>query len=242
MQLGYRTTRALRWHPVMAAEVETLVDERGRHIEAFVSLTSFLPLRAPLPAMGGYALGADLGVEIVTHILAEKPSLVVELGSGVSTLVTAYALEQAGGGRLVSIEHNPEWVEITRERLALHGFPRSGVDVEVRHAPLLSVSGVSPATQWYDLAAIEDLRDIGLLTVDGPPNAGGDLARYPALPKLAERLADSATIVVDDAGRIPETAMIERWEAEHRGTLTIRRVPVAGGGAIGAWRRADGGK
>ena len=242
MQLGYRTTRALRWHPVMAAEVESMLDERSHHIEAFVSLTSFLPLRAPLPPMGGYALGADLAVEIVTHVLAEKPSLVVELGSGVSTLVTAYALEQAGGGRLVSIEHNLEWVEITRERLVLHGFPRDGVDVEVRHAPLAPVTGVEPATQWYDLRAIDDLQDIGLLTVDGPPNDGGELARYPALPKLAPRLADAATIVIDDADRIPETAAIERWEAEHRGTLSIRRLPVAGGGAIGTWRRADGGK
>jgi hypothetical protein len=31
--------------------------------------------------------------------------------------------------------------------------------------------------------------------------------------------------------------MIERWDAEHRG-LTIRSVPVAGGGAIGTWRSA----
>jgi hypothetical protein len=236
MQLGYRTTRALRWHPVMAAEVETLLDERSRHIEAFVSLTSFLPLRAPLPPMGGYALGADLAVELVTHVLAERPSLVAELGSGVSTLVTAYALEVAGGGRLVSIEHDLEWVEITRRRLALHGFPRAGVEVEVRHAPLAPLAGCAPATRWYDLAAVEDLHDIGLLTIDGPPNDSGELARYPALSRLADRLADAATIVIDDAARIPETTAIERWEAEHR-ELTVRRVPVAGGGAIGTWRR-----
>ena len=86
MQLGYRTTRALRWHPVMAAEVESLLDERSRHIEAFVSLTSFLPLRAPLPPMGGFALGADLAVEIVTHVLAlprERPCPEAGLALGV---------------------------------------------------------------------------------------------------------------------------------------------------------------
>jgi len=235
MQLGYRTERALRWHPVLRAEVEEIVTEARLHTEAFVSLTSLLPLRAPLPAMGGYAMGADLAVELVTDILARRPQLVVELGSGVSTIVTAYALELAGGGRLVSIEHDQAWAEVGRERLALHGFPRGGVEVEVRHAPLVHQVVDGASSRWYDPACWSDLQGIGLLTVDGPPNDSGAAARYPALPLLADRFAPTATVIIDDAARIPETAAIGRWLERYADRLTIRQLPVMGGGAIGRW-------
>ncbi len=238
MQLGYRATRALRWHPVMRAEVEELVDLRNRHVEAFVSLTSFLPLRAPLPPMGGYAMGADLAIELVTAVMAHRPKLAVELGSGVSTLVTAYALERAGGGRLVSIEHDGPWCEIARERLALHGFPNDLVEVEVRHAPLVSQQLDGRTVRWYEHTAIDDLRGIELLTIDGPPTETGPDARRPALPALASHLAPSAVIVVDDAGRIAERAAIDHWVEEFTPRLNFRVLDVAGGGAIGQWSAA----
>ena len=60
---------------------------------------------------------------------------------------------------------------------------------------------------------------------DGPPSrtAGG---RYGLLPVCASRLA-RATILVDDADRADELAVMKRWETEF-GT-TSRIVPSASG-------------
>lgn len=235
MSMRYRLSRALRWHPVMRAEVEEIVDLRARQAEGLISLTSFLPLRAPLPPMGGFPMGADLGIELVSRIISSRPKLVVELGAGVSTLLAAYSLEKIGGGRLVSIEHDPDWVGITRERLALHGFPSDTVEVEVRHAPLVprEVDGMS--FRWYSEEALGDLEGIDLMVVDGPPNSTGDLARYPALPLMSPRFSPSCVLVIDDTGRHPGTEVVRRWSERWRGSLELYDLPVSGGGMAGTW-------
>lgn len=53
-------------------------------------------------------------------VRAKKPKLVLEYGSGVSTILLAQALWQNGSGRLISLENAPEWVEVTRSRLPDH--------------------------------------------------------------------------------------------------------------------------
>ena len=62
------------------------------------------------------------------------------------------------------------------------------------------------------------LRDdpIDLLVVDGPPAhaASHGLARYPALPLLADRLAPGGTVVPDDAERPGQQEVLRRWERE----------------------------
>jgi hypothetical protein len=97
--------------------------------------------------------------------------------------------------------------------------------VEVRHAPLTEVktefSGagedgpVESAPHWYDLSRLDDLDRIGLLFVDGPPQATGEQARYPAVPALLPRCTADAVVVLDDADRPDERALGDRWVAEH---------------------------
>jgi len=71
------------------------------------------------------------------------------------------------------------------------------------------------ATPWYAIDAIpRDLGSVDLLVIDGPPLSVGPLARYPALPKLIGFLSRSATIIVDDADREDEQAMLRKWRDE----------------------------
>ena len=53
-----------------------------------------------------------------------------------------------------------------------------------------------------------------MLVVDGPPNAIGPLARYPALGALGERLAAKFHVFLDDADRPEETDTVQRWKKE----------------------------
>ena len=70
---------------------------------------------------------------------------------------------------------------------------------------------------WYDLKELDPCARWDLVVVDGPPRTVGPEARYPALPVLASQLNDGAIILMDDANRADERAVLERWRAEHDG-------------------------
>ncbi len=195
-------------------------------LEALDWLHVELQLAHPLPATRGYAAAPDALVELVRIIDREAPGTVLELGSGVSTIVMARRLQQLGRGRLVALEHLPEHAERTRAELLSQGL----ADVaSVVDAPLEVVS-VGPATwSWYELGP-EVPVVIDALFVDGPPGATGSLARYPALPLLRDRLAPAATIFVDDGDRPDEREMVRRWQSEVDG-LQANHLPLV----KGAW-------
>ena len=89
--------------------------------------------------------------------------------------------------------------------------------VEVIDAPLDPHELAPEGCRWYSPEALERLgASIDLLVVDGPPadRPGLERSRYPALPALADRLADGATVVLDDLDRAGERWVVDRWEAE----------------------------
>jgi predicted O-methyltransferase YrrM len=83
-------------------------DNLYQQLESLISVTSILSLRTPLPPMRGWAISPDFGVLLVAEILRKKPRQVLELGSGVSTLLIAYCLEKIGHGRVVSFDHDKD--------------------------------------------------------------------------------------------------------------------------------------
>ena len=86
----------------------------------------------------------------------------------------------------------------------------------VVHAPLEPWAG---GARWYSRAWVEALPLIDVLVVDGPPGTIGPLARYPALPALAAKLSPGAVVIVDDAHRPDEQAMVARWLKEQPGLI-----------------------
>ncbi len=61
---------------------------------------------------------------------------------------------------------------------------------------------------------------VDVLIVDGPPAKIGKETRYPAIPRLFDRLADQAIVLVDDAGRPDERKIVRRWVRKFP-TLTL---------------------
>lgn len=162
----------------------------------------------PLPLMGGWALTPRGLLQAIDLVNRPGVSLVVECGSGTSTLFLARALELKGSGHVIALEHSQEYLEQTENALQQHGLTEFA---EVRHAPLKEVEVFGAPYMWYSWSTIADLEEIDLLLVDGPPGDTGTWARYPAYPLLRERLAPGALIVVDDAQRSDEKAMVEAW-------------------------------
>lgn len=74
--------------------------------------------RGWLPPTRGFAASPDMLVMLAEHILTHKPQHIVELGSGVSTLVIARCLQMNGSGHLISIDQDDKHMAITQKRLA----------------------------------------------------------------------------------------------------------------------------
>jgi predicted O-methyltransferase YrrM len=195
----------------VVSEIGRSRTETLHETEAMLQLMQLFDLVTTVPLLGGWAMEPSSMLSLVTTILQRKPELVVECGSGTSTIWLAYALAANGKGRLVSLDHEAEYASATRRAVAAHGLENI---VDVRLASLVPHPIGDEQFLWYDAAQWNDLRHIDVLIVDGPPSATGPLARYPALPLLGDYLSDRALVVVDDANRKDEKTIMRRWKSE----------------------------
>lgn len=215
---------------MMAQNLSSELAQTYRQIEALLMLTKCLPLRHPLPPMRVASVSPDLALLLYDLVLSHQPSLVVELGAGVSTLVLGYALERAGRGRLISFEHDAAQAQRTSALVRRHRLERQ---VHVVHAALQETRVAGEAWQWYGAEVEETLvgQRARLVFIDGPPGSLQPLARYPARRRLAPFLADDAILVLDDVARPDEWAITERWLRDDP-RLTLQRLAHEKGTAI----------
>lgn len=169
-----------------------------RQTEAFIQLTNLLDFKAPIPPTRSWAASPDLLLTITEIVQEIKPGLVVELGSGVSTLVAS----KAGARKIISIDNSGEFGGKTRDLLKIH----KARGVEIRIAELQPYANGST---WYDISIIKDLKKIDLLIIDGPPGSKNPEARYPALAEFRDKLSTKAVIIIDDVKRDGERKLAE---------------------------------
>lgn len=169
-----------------------------RQTQALIQLTQLLDFKSPIPPTRSWAASPDLLLTITEIVRKYRPGLVVELGSGVSTLVAA----KAGARKVVSIDNSDEFGGKTISLLKDHKV--RGVDVRI--APLQPYAN---GFTWYDTSMIKDLKKIDLLIVDGPPGSKNPEARYPALAEFKDKLSSKAVIIIDDVQREGERKLAE---------------------------------
>jgi predicted O-methyltransferase YrrM len=190
-------------------EIKKEIKQTFRQLEALQNLNAVLPVNDVLPATRVWAASPDLLVVLVDLVITERPSLVVECGSGASTLWLALAMRRFEiDGRIIALDHDPVFGGRTRDFLARHGVSDLA---EVRDAPLESFSLEGETYAWYARRAWQDMTGIDLLFVDGPPATTGHQARYPALPLLAGSLSPMATAVLDDLVVPDMQKVLQRW-------------------------------
>lgn len=185
---------------------------------------------ADLPPMGGAAASPDFLLVLARCVMANRPEVVVEFGSGTSTFVLARCLKLNGTGCLVSYDHSASFAQITRRQLAAHRlFPA------IKVVPLRAPETHKGVGRWYD---VDDLpRHIDMLVVDGPPAAFHPETRSGAGAQTFARLRDGGLVFLDDAHRDGERRIAARWSEDYphiefrtldtiKGTLVGRKATV----------------
>ena len=196
--------------------IERDLEEERTQVQAIHSIYSFITPRFPLPSMSRWTAYPDLAKTIVHECMMNKPGLVVELGSGISTLITAYVLEQHGevGAQVISLDHNEEYTQKTKNLIKSNKLESNA---QVIYSPLEPRQIGDKIYNWYSLEGLTTKINIDLLIVDGPPVKTNQLARYPALPSLISRLSKDCVIILDDAARKSEQQTVSQWMHEFPG-------------------------
>ncbi len=210
------------------------IDNQVVLLEDYMQLLRLVPMSLPMPRPGTWAASEDLLLWLAGDVLEHRPRLVVDLGSGQSSVWMAAAMRTAGyDGRVIGVDHDEVYAQGTRELAR-----RQGVEdwLTVVHAPLREQVIEGRSVRWYDLDALAGLEDIDLLCIDGPPGQGTSHARWPALPALHGRLSAKATIVLDDMIRRDEQEILEDWMGRYPG-FEVERLDFEKGAAI--MRRAS---
>ena len=95
----------------------TLIENNYRQLEALIGIYQTLPLKQALPPLRGWAGSPDYLSILAAKILQKEPKIVVECGSGSSSLVIGACLKKLDSGHCYSLDHNPEFAQQTRNAL-----------------------------------------------------------------------------------------------------------------------------
>lgn len=168
-----------------------------------------MSLTTRVPPSTGWMLPDDACAVLARLVEQHQPELIVEAGSGRSTVVLAEALDRLGRGRVVALEHDPGYFAATSWMLVESGLA-GYADVRLARLEPHGREGLL-ADHWYARAGWDDLDGVGMLVVDGPPGGGSRYARGPALPLLRDRMRPGAVIVLDDINRESERTIWRDW-------------------------------
>ena len=192
-------------------EVRAASEVRLKHYQ---SLQAQLNLKEGIPYTPDWSAEADFLQLIVDHCRQARPWLVLECGSGLTTLLLARCCQMNGQGCVVSLEDGKEYAENTRTYIDRYGL---GQYVSVIHAPLQKILLDDVDYLWYATHEIPD-EPIDMLVVDGPSGFIQKNSRYPALPILYPRLSHGCRIFLDDAARPNEQEILALWQARYTDT------------------------
>jgi predicted O-methyltransferase YrrM len=189
--------------------VKTMSRNLSQSLQNLDLLRHELQLDQPLPPLRGWAASPDVLLLMVRHVKRTAPAVILECGSGASTVVLAQAARLNGRGHVYSVDHDGAYVEESRALLARYGLSDWAT---ITHAPLREVAIDGARWEWYDPDRLPQTPPVDLLFVDGPPaDTPKPLARYPAGPMLFPLLSSHGVVFADDTGRPGEIEVLRRW-------------------------------
>lgn len=230
----------------LSKQITREIANTTQQLEAHQALQALIgDIPAPLH---GWPISPDFALQLVRLIRDNRYDLIVEFGSGTSTLLSLRALEQFGlhsdrqdasPQRMITFEHLDVYHQKT-SKLVDACMNRAALDL--RLSPLEPWADASGSFSYYagTAAIAEAIRTISaaaekplnlLVVIDGPPGATCHWARYPAVPIVLDAASGmdlSVDFLLDDMIRTDEKEMALAWEQQLRSFgLRYQRVDHA---------------
>jgi predicted O-methyltransferase YrrM len=167
-----------------------------------------------------------------------RPRRILEVGSGISTLVFSafheqYREELRGGGSVVSLEHDPKWLGTTKSLLDDAGHKSRVEFLELN----LDSAAASPREWAFPKGVLDKVAELAsdegfdLCLIDGPP--AHQFGRTPTLPALLPYVRRGGVFVLDDACRTHELSLCRSWQSRYAKHIQWRGLaPIGHGFAV----------
>lgn len=205
-------------------ELDAKLGKAVRHVEAFIAIQQYLTHGDGITGFHGWPISPDLGVFLLERLRERQYDVIIEFGSGTSTLLLAKALQafnlvnDGDSKRILSFDHDAYYFEKTKKMLASNQIDSL---VDLRLAPLTEWSDETGSYKYYNCQ--EALNELSerlqgtskrlLVLVDGPPSSTCPNARYPAVPFMSDLLEyHEIDWVLDDAYRPDEKFAADTWK------------------------------
>lgn len=230
-QLKKQADELTRMHKLLDTSLKKEVANATKQIEAAVGLQSFFAT-GELPSIKveshGWPVSSDFALYLVQLLEANDYDIVIEFGSGNSTVIIAKTLAKLADRRaakppvaVLSFDHLEQYYQQTLDKLKQSGLA-SAVQLEL--APLEPYAAPNGNVYPY-YACHTALAKLAhhyspvakrvLVVVDGPPGTTGKHARYPAAPAiLAAFKGAQIDFLLDDFTRVDEKEIALMWQAE----------------------------
>lgn len=194
-------------------EIEIMIENKLSNYfsqqEALSEIKRMFPDLSFFPSTRGWAASPDFLLKLVELVIIESPKYIVELGSGVSSIVLGAAMKKFSQGKVDSFDHDQSFTFKSKRFLEINEL--SDI-VNIIYSPLTVQNYQDTEWQWYDELRINDIENgIDLLVIDGPPRFLQERSRFLALPVLFDKLSTNSTIVLDDANRENEKQVVQDW-------------------------------
>lgn len=192
-------------------------------------IETILGLRLPI-YWGDWAIEEKAALLISHKVASLRPSIIVELGSGVSTIIMAKTVEKLGlNTKIYSIDSDEIFLRETQNRVKAEKLSNYR-SINFVYAPLKKYVVSGKSYRWYDIKKEAlDFDKIDILFVDGPPGSVNKNARYPAVPLLNDYLGPGTVIILDDSKRKEEKEIADSWLLEVGGIRKIENYETERG-------------
>lgn len=174
--------------------------------------------------LGGWSIETDLVRKIITQVRNVDYDMIIEMGSGRSTVIIAYILHKSHKTQTTQIafEHLEKYAHETREMLDSVDLAKKSSAV---YTPLKNYhAGDGREFLYYDYQSLLTSMSQTLnqkrnphnrifLLIDGPPGSTGPYARYPAIPIVCDHFQDvEIDVILDDFNRSEEQDIWKQWK------------------------------
>jgi glycosyltransferase involved in cell wall biosynthesis len=198
---------ARRLRALFAQQDELWASQPDLFVPRITATTVEAPSRPPLVEdrrfrWNAWTVTRALAGALADRLEAAKPKRILELGTGISTVVLAEHASRTGA-TLVSLEHDASYIEQTKKLLTSFGLQDQ---VELRLAPLEPRRCADGRTYPFYDTKLDGTFDFVL--IDGPPLRHGRQAAFFA---LSGHLARGWEVWLDDGRREHEQQCLDLW-------------------------------